>query len=124
MTQPPFKRNGIAHMLANNTTPQPEVPGGVNHEWKDLDPRDLALIHQCVQRVCDLAPPNSGIDKTILAMDIALVHTHGCPLNLLQLLMSSNDDITHDVLGIGLHVDRKTGKLFNGFAPRHRKPYS
>lgn len=122
--KPPFRANGVMHSLANHTTPQHSNDGPA-HTFEMLDPTDLALIAQITKRVMELAPADCGVDATIMMMDLAMVHTRGCPLKLMQLLMSSNDDITHDVLGIGLHIDRNTGKLRGGFVPRFsvRKDY-
>lgn len=58
-------------------------------------------------------------------MDIEAVHCNGNPLRLEAMLeagMSEDQgklmDFFHDISGIWLHINRKTGKLEDGFQPR------
>jgi hypothetical protein len=59
--------------------------------------------------------------KLDLIMDIEAVHNNGCPLNLDDLLNASDDDFAHDLIGIQVNLNRKTGKLENCFVPRYNK---
>lgn len=61
--------------------------------------------------------PPLMLDPQKVCMDVATLHCNGTPMRLLALLMSDSSDFQHDVGGIGLHLDRTTGKLFNGFKP-------
>jgi hypothetical protein len=95
-------------------------PGDLPHEqskvsqidYSNLSPQDLLLIERIVERVKDLAEEYKlPVEPWILVIDVATAHTNGRPLKLQQLLMTSNEDLIHDVLAIGRHIDRKTGKL-------------
>ena len=41
------------------------------------------------------------------------------PLMLDELLKAADGHFAHDVIGIGQHIDRKTGRLMDHFRPRH-----
>jgi hypothetical protein len=126
----PIRLNGIASLfqrksvfgatLAEMAKPVAPEPGERIFDW-NLSPQDRLLIEQIVQRMVDIAIQH-GQEKTfqgmLCAMDLACVHLNNTPLNLLRLLMSDQEDFTHDVLGIGVHIDRKSGQLRNGFKPR------
>ena len=100
----------------------PRMAGGYSPALNfDMPQADTALIGQIVVRAQELARGVAGalqFDHMMAAMDLATCHCNGTPLKLLQLLMCSDDDFTHDFCGIGLHIDRRTGKFFNGFRPR------
>ena len=89
------------------------------------DPRDYELIGKIVTRVHDIArefAPDAKLgDKSAMAMTLMHIHRTACPMELLQLLMSSNDDITHDVLECVKHWDRDAAQLLHGWKPRHAK---
>jgi hypothetical protein len=55
-------------------------------------------------------------------MDIEADHCNGNPIDLDQLLNSSDADFSHDVLGIRRFIDRATGKLGGCFSPRCSTP--
>ena len=85
----------------------------------DMTREDSALIGQIVKRGIEMSVEfGTAFDHQTAAMDIAAAHCNGTPLKLLQLLMSSPDDFSHDFCGIGLHIDRRTAKFRNGFKPR------
>lgn len=57
----------------------------------------------------------------MLIIDITACHLNGCALDLSGLLHTSHfDDFAHDVIGIGASIDRRTGRLRFGFAPKFR----
>ena len=51
-----------------------------------------------------------------LGLDVALVH-YRTPLKLGQMLLGSDEDLTHDLMGIFRNVDRTNGQLRDGFRP-------
>lgn len=83
---------------------------------------DVAYINQIVARIAELGVKHKlPVPSTLqLGMDVCLAHARQ-PLNLWALLAGSDDDLTHDVLGIGRNIDRMTGELGNGFKPRNLK---
>lgn len=89
------------------------------------DPHDLTMMQKICKRVlevyADRAPKMVPPDFLVLYTDLQCAHCNGTPMQLLGLLTASDDDLTHDVLGIGIHIDRKTGQLKNGFRPRWKR---
>lgn len=55
--------------------------------------------------------------KMSIMMDISATHAT-CPLDLDKLIHGPKGDTFHDLIGIMNHLDRKTGKLTDGFVPR------
>jgi len=53
-------------------------------------------------------------------MDLVAVNKTS-PLDLDGLLLSSEEDLLHDVFGIATHLDRSTGTLMDCFVPRYTK---
>jgi hypothetical protein len=85
----------------------------------DMTTSDAQLIAKIVARGVDMArEAGTMFDQTTAAMDLCAAHCNGTPLKLLQLLMSCQDDFSHDFCGIGLHLDRRTGQFKHGFYPR------
>ena len=76
---------------------------------------DYTLINKIAARACDLFPM---ADRITIQMDVACVHSNGCPLRLHDLLGADDANFMHDIAGISQHLDRKTGKLAAGFRPR------
>jgi len=80
---------------------------------------DSAAIRKIAERAehlgRDLGCP---LDRLSVAMDITATHANGCPLRLDDLLAAPDFDFLHDVLEIGRHLDRRTGKLPEWFCPR------
>ena len=92
-------------------------------------PQEYEYVRRCMQRMRDTLRDHIGkgaerFDEHTAAMDIIAVHRNCMPLDLFQLLTSSDDDFTHDVFGIGMFWDRQAGVLKNGFKPRCRKVMS
>ena len=83
-------------------------------------PEDWAMSRLIMDRIMEIALANGfdEINRQALHQDLMTAHCNATPLHLFGLLISSNDAFTHDVLGIGLHIDRSNGKFFNGFHPR------
>lgn len=52
-------------------------------------------------------------------MDLCACIAQGVPLRLAELLAADAPHFGHDVGGIRRHIDRRTGKLGNGFLPRY-----
>lgn len=94
----------------------------VGHAIATTTREDVAYINQIIARVAALAVQHKlPIASTLqLGLDLCLAHARQ-PLNLWALLAGGDDDLTHDVLGIGRNIDRLTGELGNGFKPRNLK---
>lgn len=56
-----------------------------------------------------------------IELDIIACHLNGCPLRLKDLANTDDFNLMHDVSGICVHLDRKTGRLKNNFRPRFAK---
>lgn len=52
-----------------------------------------------------------------IAIDVATMHCNGNPLKLMQFMMSDNADFQRDLVGLRIHLDRRTGQLMNGWRP-------
>jgi hypothetical protein len=95
--------------------------GKLPHEQRqtevDMTRVSLELAGQClavadkVVRVMRERNPVAVADLGSIAMDLAVVHTHGRPLNLGHMLFTSDRDLLEDVVSIARHLDRYTGKL-------------
>lgn len=74
----------------------------------------------------DAEVPDDTRDIDLLAadMDITACHLNGCPLDLGKLMNARDGDFGHDVFGIRRHINRTTGQLEEGFAPRCALPES
>lgn len=86
----------------------------MNIPFDKLSPADLMLCSKLADRMIDLAlevgvplPPECRLS---LHMDISTAHLSR-PLKLQQLLMASNEDLSHDVLAIARNIDRQAGRL-------------
>lgn len=88
----------------------------------NCSPEDMQLITKIAHRAHAEAMQRVGVELNLLMVvqDVATVHCNGCPLRLWALLASSPADFESDVSGIGLNLDKTTGKLMNGFLPRFR----
>lgn len=131
MSDAPFKKLSIPatfeQLRGREAPPAPtsaEQRAALNCELSNTDALLIGQITKRVQELFAEVDPKAAetFDSVLCIMDIAAVHCNGTPLKLLQLYMSGNDDFTHDVLGIGVHIDRSTGKLRNGFKPRFALP--
>lgn len=85
----------------------------------NASPQDWALINSIVARGIEMGSRHGvKVDYMTAAMDLMTLHCNGMPLKLLQLLMSDESDFARDFTGIGIHIDRATGRLKNDFVPR------
>jgi hypothetical protein len=85
-------------------------------------------IAQIVERYAQIVKDVTGrnIDRLSTTMDIAACHCNGCPLDLARLAKAEAFDLTHDVGGIGRHLDRDddsptAGQLGDMFLPRYAR---
>jgi hypothetical protein len=91
--------------------------------WKVTND-DAVLVHKIVRRAARMLerrPDSDEVSLPGLEMDVTAAHVNGCPLRLAELLAAEDLDFAHDVFGIRRHIDRKTGKLGDGFVPRFAK---
>jgi hypothetical protein len=87
-------------------------------------PADARLIHRIADRAVCLAtsirgPSGRRIDRLSVVMDLIAVHANGAPLDLAALLDAEEPAFVADVCGIQNNLDRASGRLTGGFAPRH-----
>lgn len=127
MSQPPFKLNGIAHSLVHVHDPaQPEHQPGERLLDVQGTPQEFDYLRRCMQRMRGTLRDAVGeaaakFDEQTAAMDLMVVHRNCMPLDFFALLTSSDDDFTHDIFGVGMCIDRRSGQLTNGFMPRCRR---
>lgn len=78
------------------------------------------LVAGCIaERFARMAPEHSAAKEPALLRTVILFcHFTGCPLRLIDLLNADAGSFAHDVAGIWLHLDRKTGQLTGCFDPR------
>jgi hypothetical protein len=83
---------------------------------------DQRLIEQIAARAVHMAE-HAGFEFTQqeFAMDITATHCNGCRLDLQRLLDADEFNFAHDIFGIQIHIDRKTGKLGGHFLPRYAR---
>ena len=120
------ERNALTLLTASLYGKQPDKTPAPLEEYYpplnfDMTVQDAALIGQIVIRAQELARDVAGalqFDHMMAAMDISTCHCNGTPLKLMQFLLCGDDDFSHDFCGIGLNIDRRNGKFFNGFKPR------
>lgn len=79
-----------------------------------LKEADEKLIRKIMTRAHIMVP---GLNHSEAEMDLTAVHL-ATPLDLEKLAASKNQDFLHDIHGIRRHINRHTGELENGFAPR------
>ncbi len=100
--------------------PAPEK-GEVLLQW-DMDPAEMNTVYRIASRAVEMGVAHHvAVDYTQVMIDTVCCHKNGCPLKLLQLLMSDPADFANDVFGITKHLDRRSGKLCNDFWPRFAK---
>lgn len=112
MQTPPLK---MTHVAA-------AINGAKPLTW-DCSLQDRSYAEKIASRACEEAKARAGatLDWYLVYMDILTCHCNCVPLNLLQLLMCDPSDFQHDVAGIGVNIDRRTGQLKNGFTPIYRQ---
>lgn len=79
---------------------------------------DAVAIEKIALRYGMLAQGPRPVDVGDVWMDITACHCNGCPLKLDELLAATDEDLVHDVRGIVMHINRRTGKLSGSFLPR------
>ncbi len=83
---------------------------------------DAKVIDQIVDRAMQEIGIRAlgGVDhgRTGVSMDITAVHASDQPLRLSELLGADSFNFSHDICGIVLHIDRKTGRTRDCFVPR------
>lgn len=79
---------------------------------------DAALISRIAERAVSLAERHGRrLEFLGVCANLAACHANGCRLDLAALLEADDATFTHDVWGIGRHLDRVTGTLTR-FQPR------
>lgn len=76
---------------------------------------------ELIQKIVSRARRNHPFlvpDALALEMDLAACHQYGCRLELQRLLDADDWSFVHDIGGIQLHIDRKSGQLLRFFRPR------
>ena len=71
------------------------------------------------RKVNELYPETFNAFKT--SMDLEVLHSNGCTLDLDGLLNARDFDLVHDITGIACHLDRETGQLKDCFVPRYAR---
>lgn len=85
-----------------------------------VDRTEFDLIDRIADRAQSVAKEyGAPFDRQGMVMDLTAVHANGCRLRLAELLEAKPFDFAHDVFGISLHLDRKTGQLGDFFLPRY-----
>jgi len=92
-----------------------------------VSPADRRLIDKIIRRSHALYEQHADKDapafnRLSATMDIVACHANGCALDLRRLLEADTVNFLHDVTGITLNMDRKTGQLLNHFLPRCAVP--
>jgi len=80
-----------------------------------ISKRDAKQVSAIVERVTALIP---GACAMVVQMDLVATHANGCPLDFEALKAADDFNLVHDIVGIGRHLDRVSGKLTGGFRPR------
>lgn len=82
----------------------------------DANQKDFELIGKIVEAVCSR---DHTFDRMTTCMDLTACHMNGNPLKLEEMLKHVESyDVMHDIVGIGNHINRRTGKLNDCFSPR------
>jgi hypothetical protein len=94
-----------------------------SHEDRDFDfslpPNESILVTQLIGRATsDAGQMGIQFDQRLAFADLVLVHKYCGGLHLLRMLMSERSDFANDFVGIAINLDRRTGRLMNGFVPR------
>ena len=81
----------------------------------DATKREVAHIIKIMDWIQKAGHP---INRSSVSMDLEAAHSNGCRLRFGDMANGKMSDVLHDVNGICGSLDRKTGKLKGGFAPR------
>jgi len=84
-------------------------------KWDNATKQEIIIINRICRKAKEIL---QELDLMSLSMDLTAVHVSGCKLDLEKLLNFDDSDLVHDVCGIIMNIDRKTGKLDNFFLPR------
>jgi hypothetical protein len=86
-----------------------------------LDPQTIAWISLILERYEKLCAP-IPIDRHKIAMDLTFTHSNGCPLDFQRFATHQNDiEFALTITQIQSYIDRRIGKLRNGFVPMFAK---
>lgn len=86
------------------------------------------LTGQCLEiaakvlRILRERNPAATVNLENIAMDIAVVHTHGRPLKIGAMMFTTDRELLEDVATIGGLIDRYTGKLPDWVKLHHEEP--
>ncbi len=80
---------------------------------------EVRLINKIVNRGWKTMKKNYR-ERIDMIMDIDAANKC-CPLKLQELLEADDINFYHDIIGIGQHMNRRTGKLEDYFIPRFAK---
>jgi len=84
---------------------------------------ELTKISEIADRAIAIADKfGLPTNKMNLVMDLEVAHSNDTPLDLQALAAADDTNLAHDVFGIRSHLNRRTGKLEDGFAPRYSAP--
>ena len=78
--------------------------------------KESELIERIAKRAFSLF--GSGRSEMDYRLDLVCVHTGTCPLDLVRLLESNENDFIHDIAGIARHLNHATCQLDDCFVPR------
>ena len=92
-----------------------------HHEPTPADLRRIARIaERAYQRTrCFIGRPAYRVPQC--TRDLINVHTFCCPLDFKRLLAAGDYDFLHDILGIRVHLDRRTGQIRHNYPLRCAK---
>ena len=77
---------------------------------------DFALVQKIACRAA-----GNGLDYVTVALDVEHAHAQ-IPMDLDRLLLADEFNFSHDIRGIGRHMNRDTGRLEGCFLPRFARP--
>lgn len=106
--------------MSERFSPKPQ-PLASNVQFNVSD-ADVILVGIAVTRFMDFLKTR-GIQPTEihaknLHMDLGAAHSNGCPLDFSALLAMELTPFVEDCIGISKNLDRRHGKLLNGYRPR------
>jgi hypothetical protein len=82
-----------------------------------IDKGTIDLITKVVNRAGKMGF-HAEYPKRGMVLDLSTCNANGCPLDFEKLLSFPDFDFSHDISGIGRHINRETGKLEHCFLPR------
>ena len=93
-------------------------------EWERTSKEDIQLITGIFERAIREGIVRDDFDdRAGMLMDLEAAHIAE-PLDLAQMLIGDNNELSHDIWGIYHHLNRQTGQLDDGFVPRFAKSNS